>query len=409
MKKLLIQQFQYLGIQLIGISMVLLSEINPARSQTQESKSIESYNPAVLKLIYTLNPSASEKSLLDIILIPPSGDSVAQRTQINPKEFSRLLRQFYSDVSSLRRLKTSNATSASRQLYDILIGPLHDEILNRKITTLLISANTGLQAVPFAALHDGKEWFGTQYSYSLTPSLSLMKQGHSTSTAMTRGLLAGASQFDGLAPLPMVPHEISQIGRIKAGTTYLNENFTLDVLRSLSKKQDIDFVHLATHAEFLPGGPKKSKIYLGDGAISLSEFSQLRLAREENPIELFTLSACRTALGDHDSELGLAGLALQSGAKSAIGSLWYVDDIATSIYFIRFYRLLERGFPKGEAMRQVRAEFANNQIELRGQSAYDRDGEILIENLTTNQQRKLKDRFDHPFFWAAHIMLGLPW
>lgn len=409
MKKLLIQQFQYLGIQLIGISMVLLSEINPARSQTQESKSIESYKPAVLKLIYTLNPSASEKSLLDIILIPPSGDSVAQRTQINPKEFSRLLRQFYSDVSSLRRFKTSNATSASRQLYDILIGPLHDEIRNRKITTLLISANTGLQAVPFAALHDGKEWFGTQYSYSLTPSLSLMKQGQSASTAMTRGLLAGASQFDGLAPLPMVPHEISQIGRIKAGTIYLNENFTQDVLRSLSKKQDIDFVHLATHAEFLPGGPKNSKIYLGDGAISLSEFSQLRLAREENPIELFTLSACRTALGDHDSELGLAGLALQSGAKSAIGSLWYVDDIATSIYFIRFYRLLERGFPKGEAMRQVRAEFANNQIELRGQSAYDREGEILIENLTTNQQRKLKDRFDHPFFWAAHIMLGLPW
>ena len=409
MKKLLIQRFKQLGVQLIGISMILVSEINPGRSQIQGSESIKNHNPAVLKLIYTLNPSASESSLLDIILIPPSGDSVAQRTQINPKEFTRLLSQFYSEVSSLRLLKTSNASSPSRRLYDILIGPLHEEIRNRKITTLLISANTGLQAVPFAALHDGDEWFGTQYSYSLTPSLSLMKQGQGESTAMTRGLLAGASQFDGLAPLPMVPQEISQIGKIKAGNTYINENFTQDVLRSLSQKKDIDFVHLATHAEFLPGGPKKSKIYLGDGELSLNEFSQLRLSREENPIELFTLSACRTALGDRDSELGLAGLALQSGAKSAIGSLWYVDDIATTIYFIRFYRLLDRGFPKGDAMRQVRAEFANNQIELRGQSVYDRDGEILVENLTPNQQRKLKGRLDHPFFWAAHIMLGLPW
>jgi CHAT domain-containing protein len=409
MKKFLIQHFKRFGFQLIGVSMILVSEINPGRCQIQESESVKSHNPAVLKLIYTINPSASESSLLDIILIPASGDSVAQRTQINPKEFTRLLSQFYSEVSSLRLLKTSNASSPSRRLYDILIGPLHEEIRNRNITTLLISANTGLQAVPFAALHDGKEWFGTQYSYSLTPSLSLMKQSQNASTGMTRGLLAGASQFDELAPLPMVPQEISQIGKIKAGKTYINENFTQDVLRSLSQKKDIDFVHLATHAEFLPGGPKKSKIYLGDGALSLNEFSQLRLSREENPIELFTLSACRTALGDRDSELGLAGLALQSGAKSAIGSLWYVDDIATSIYFIRFYRLLDRGLPKGEAMRQVRAEFANNQIELRGQSVYDRDGEILIDNLTPNQQRKLKSRFDHPFFWAAHIMLGLPW
>ena len=389
--------------------MFLVSETYPGRSQVQQNESTKRHKPAVIKLIYTINPSTPESSFLDTILIPPKGESVAQRTKIDPKEFTSYLSKFYSEVSSLRLLNTNNASSPSRWLYDILIGPLHDEIRNRSITTLLISANTGLQAVPFAALHDGKEWFGTQYSYSLTPSLSLMKQGQSASTSMTRGLLAGASKFDGLAPLPMVPQEISQISKIKAGSTYINEKFTQDVLQSLSREQDIDFVHLATHAEFLPGGPKKSKIYLGDGDLSLNEFSQLRLAREENPIELFTLSACRTALGDRDSELGLAGLALQSGAKSAIGSLWYVDDIATTIYFIRFYRLLDRGFPKGEAMRQVRAEFANNQIDLRGQSVYDPDGEILIKNLTANQQRKLKGRFDHPFFWAAHIMLGMPW
>ena len=220
---------------------------------------------------------------------------------------------------------------------------------------------------------------------------------------------AGSSTFKGLAPLPMVPQEIEQISKVRAGNTYLNENFTRQLFNSLSQNSAVDLVHLSTHAEFLPGGPEKSKIYLGQGSLSVKEFAGLRLSREDNPFELFTLSACRTALGDRDSELGLAGLALQAGAKTAIGSLWYVDDLATTVYFIRFYRLLDQGLPKGEAMRQVRDELANNQIEVRNQSLYDRDGEILIKDLTPSQKRKLKSRLDHPFFWAAPIMLGLPW
>ena len=60
-------------------------------------------------------------------------------------------------------------------------------------------------------------------------------------------------------------------------------------------------------------------------------------------------------------------------------------------------------------MRQVREEFSNNQIFIRDQTAVDKDGQLLISNLTPSQQRKLKRQLDHPFFWAAPIMLGLPW
>lgn len=41
-----------------------------------------------------------------------------------------------------------------------------------------------------------------------------------------------------------------------------------------------------------------------------------------NPIELLTLTACET--------LGLAGIAIQAGSQSAIGSLWKLDDAATT-------------------------------------------------------------------------------
>ena len=131
--------------------------------------------------------------------------------------------------------------------------------------------------------------------------------------------------------------ELEQIARIRTGSTYLNDKFTRQIFDDLAKQSGVDLVHLSTHAEFLPGGPEKSKLYLGEGSLSINDFAKLRLSRDDKPFELFTLSACRTALGDRDSELGLAGLALQAGAKTAIGSLWYVDDLAqpfTSFAFI---------------------------------------------------------------------------
>ena len=236
-----------------------------------------------------------------------------------------------------------------------------------------------------------------------------MTNYQNSSQAATQALLAGASTFGKMTPLPMVQQEIEQISKVKKGNTYLNDQFTRKVLDSISKNSNVQLVHIASHAEFLPGGPEQSKIHLGVGTLSLKEFAGLRLAREENPLELFTLSACRTALGDRDSELGLAGLALQAGSRSAIGSLWYVDDLATSAYFIRFYRLLNRGLPKGEAMRQVRNELSNNQIKLNEQTLYDRDGELLVKNLTPRQTRILRQNLNHPFFWAAPILLGYPW
>jgi CHAT domain-containing protein len=50
------------------------------------------------------------------------------------------------------------------------------ELLQRQcITTLLISADAGLQAVPFAALHDGQNYLGERFGLGLTPALGLTK------------------------------------------------------------------------------------------------------------------------------------------------------------------------------------------------------------------------------------------
>lgn len=70
-----------------------------------------------------------------------------------------------------------------------------------------------------------------------------------------------------------------------------------------------------------------------------------------NPqVELLVLSACRTALGDREAELGFGGLAVKSGAKSALGSLWYVDDGGTLGLISEFYGQLRGVTIKTEAL-----------------------------------------------------------
>jgi CHAT domain-containing protein len=61
----------------------------------------------------------------------------------------------------------------------------------------------------------------------------------------------------------------------------------------------------------------------------------------EDPLELLTLSACETAVGDDRAALGIAGIAIKAGARSALATLWYINDQASSTLVSEFYRQLQ--------------------------------------------------------------------
>ena len=92
-------------------------------------------------------------------------------------------------------------------------------------------------------------------------------------------------------------------------------------------RKSYDIVHLATHAEFKPGRPENSYIQLWDQQLTLEDVDNLDWQLPN--LELLVLSACETAVGDSDAELGFAGLALRAGVKSAVASLWDVSDVGT--------------------------------------------------------------------------------
>ncbi len=373
------------------------------------------YQPAIIHIRFSEERPSSQTAqkkntdaFLDITLIPLDGPVEGRRVEVSKKIFMEQLREMYGSLSRQDPLDPANPKSAARQLFNQLIKPIAPQLEARGVTTLLIAADRGLQAIPFAALHDGSQYFGERFGFSITPSLALTSLGDPGSGEKTL-LVAGASKFDGLAPLPLVPQELQDIGSKSNATIFLNKDFTPDVLLEKASDPRYSRIHIATHAEFLPGGPAASYLYSGVGPIPLTSFNRLRLKRKGAPLDLISFSACRTALGDPNSELGFAGLAVQAGARSAAGTLWYVDDVASSAYFQQMYRYLDQGVPKAEALQLTRQAFLRGFVRLEGDRVLGPNGAVLLQNLTKEQQRRVSDGLKHPYFWAGVELIGSPW
>jgi len=79
--------------------------------------------------------------------------------------------------------------------------------------------------------------------------------------------------------------------------------------------------------------------------------------RDEEPLELLTLSACRTAAGDDRAALGLAGVALRAGARSALATLWSVNDQASADLVSEFYaQLADPAVSRAQALQRAQVE-----------------------------------------------------
>ena len=366
-------------------------------------------SPAVLQVRFTSTASDNAQAgFLDLTLISSKAPVQARRSTVDRKRFAGLLKALYRQLSRQESLAVDDPASPTRQLHALLVEPIQDALQDQGIKTLLIAADQGLQAVPFAALSDGSTFFGLNYAFGLTPSLALTPMAPARSSS-TGQLALGASEFDGLAPLPLVPQELEQLDASTGADRYLNQEFSPQALLNKAADQRYARVHVATHADFRPGGPAQSVLHTGTGPMSMAQFAQLRRKRSQIPLDLVVLSACRTLLGDQDSELGFAGLALQAGARSAVGTLWYVDDVVTSAFFVQFYRLLDQGLQKAEALQRTRQLFVSGLIRLEGDQVMGPDQEPLLKDLTPGQRRRISAGVQNPFFWAGIELIGSPW
>lgn len=284
-----------------------------------------------------------------------------------------------------------------------MIAPLSDALEEMQIDTLVFSFDQGLRGLPVAALYDGQQFLIEQYSMSIMPSVSLTDTRYAPVKNLPV-LAMGASTFNHLSPLPGVPMELKTITSNWPGEMFLNEEFTLENFQQQRIGSGYKIVHLATHAEFDVNDINKSYVQLWDRQqIGFEELRDLDL--EAPQVELLVLSACRTAVGSELAELGFAGLAVKTGAKSAIASLCYVSDDATLGLMSEFYHQLNLATIKAEAIRQA-------QIALLRQEVTIQDGQLITSNGTiplpaNSPTRNMK--FWHPYYWSGFTTVGSPW
>ncbi|MBI2721157.1 MAG: CHAT domain-containing protein [Bacteroidetes bacterium] len=272
------------------------------------------------------------------------------------------------------------------------------EIYNTaNVSSLVNKSNKSVNNKPQAAL------FGyPDYEYDFKKRSTSANESENDAVAKRYGL-------NNLSKLPGTKKEVEEISKeltAKAWnvTVYTEELASEENLRNIKSP---NVLHIATHGYYLKDVETEDKLFLGfesktlksnsflrsgiilagvgpstrdslninsenDGIFSAYEASLLNLSTTE----LVVLSACQTGLGDNMGSQGVAGLQRSfaiAGAKNIIMSLWPVDDDATKMLMAEFYK--------------------NYAITLNIESAF-RQAQTLV-----------KERYKHPYYWAAFILL----
>ena len=311
-----------------------------------------------------------------VILSLPNQPLRYHKTSLPQAEVDRILTQMHQGLRATAFVE--DWLPFAQQIYNLLLRPEEAELAANNIKTLVFVPDGSLRDLPMAALHDGKRYLIEKYSVVLTPGLQLL-QPQAIDPVKMQGILAGLSQArENFAALPNVATEISQIKAEIHSQVLLDQAFTSQALKAEVDSTPSQIIHLATHGQF-SSNADDTFILTWDGRVSVKQLDQMLRSRETrlNPIELLVLSACQTATGDKRAALGMAGVAVRSGARSTIASLWSVNDLSTASLMIEFYRELGKpGMTKAEALRRA-------QIALLQQGGYT-----------------------SPYYWAPFVLLG---
>jgi CHAT domain-containing protein len=342
-----------------------------------------------------------------VILITPDVQKAAEYP-IKEAELNRKVAAFRAALQNPR----SDPRPLAQELYQIIVGPIAQDLAAAHAETLMWSLDGTLRYVPIAALHDGDKYLVERFrTVVFTPaSTSRLKDQPSAGwTALGLGVSKPHGDFPALPAVPAELHGIindapAETDGVLPGRVMLDEAFTADALKT-ALRQRFPLVHIASHFQFAPGNETNSYLLLGDGThLSLA---QLKSATNLfSGVELLTLSACDTAAGgvgaDGREVESFGVLAQRQGAKAVLASLWPVADASTQQLMQSFYRLrnAQAGLPKAEALRQAQLALLHSAAV--SAPASESRGVGHEPGVTGNDGAP----YAHPYFWAPFILIG---
>ncbi|GBO52301.1 hypothetical protein APA_5391 [Pseudanabaena sp. lw0831] len=335
---------------------------------------------------------------IEILVIPPKelGKPFHRYTNYaNEEEIITVLTDYR---ASLRDTSSLDYLEQARKLYDWVMRPIDTQLQALKIETVVFVMDSGLRVIPPAALHDGKQFLVERYASANIPALRVTRL-EERDRKNTRVLAMGLTEArEGLSALPAVEVEIRTITtQVLAGTTFLDRDFTVNNLQSQRGKEKYGILHLGTHGKFLQDRSNESFIQFWNGKLRSSQIPSLRF--DQPVIDMLTLSACETAVGNN---LGISGLAVESGARSILASLWTVSDAGTAPLMISFYKAFPDALSKATALRKAQLDLINGKVKIVNNQI------VGVEGLAAIALPKGTGNVDisHPFFWSSFILVG---
>ena len=314
---------------------------------------------------------------IDIIVKLPQKPLLYKRISVSRSKVDAVLKRLR---MNLPEPDTSRVVELDAQeIYSWLISPIKSDLDSSNVNTLVFVLDTPLLSIPMGVLYDGKQYLIENYAVAVTTGLQL--QDPKTIERSNLGaILAGLTEArQGFPPLKNVEAQFTTIKSEISSEVLLDKNFTVNSLQTKVKSLDFPILHVASHGQF-SSQPQETFIIAWDKKFDANGLSDLLKSREQTipePIELLALVACETAKGDKWAALGLAGVAVNSGARSILATLWKVRaDESPGDLMSKFYQeLKDPKVTKAEALQRAQREFLKD------------------------SHRKF------PYYWAAYILI----
>jgi len=316
------------------------------------------------------------------------------RLRVGRKELAREAEAFR------RRLgkRDLDFQGSARRLYDLVLAPAASELQGKR--ALVIVPDGPLWDLPFQALQtSAAEVLLERHALSYAPSLSFLAELAARkpaaardartllavgNPALTVNTTALASPLRGrLARLPEAEQEVEALSQLYGSgrsAVYTASRASESTVKAEAGKFRV--LHFATHALLDDDHPLYSGLVFSqaqpangeDGLLEAWEILDLHL-----DADLVVLSACQTARGRTAQGEGMTGLSWAlavAGSSATVASQWEVDSASTAHLMVELHRQWLGGASKAEALRRAA--------------------------LAVRRQ----DRYRHPFYWGAFVLVG---
>jgi CHAT domain-containing protein len=183
---------------------------------------------------------------LELVVLSAAGKLI-QKSVFIPGGYQEIRDTVRRFVEEVRDPSSQDYLPFARTLYSWLIAPIEADLRSADTETLVFVMDGPFRTMPISALYDGQRFLVQKYNLATVPnmgSVNFAQRDRRRNTILAMGL---TEPMQGFSALPNVGLEVQTItSRVLQGESFLNQQFTINNLKSRYQAQNFGIIHLAS-------------------------------------------------------------------------------------------------------------------------------------------------------------------